>query len=70
MPQCDAGNPAHTRLMTLSQQAHALAQDPKGLQDPSGLAAIEAQVDEAAAELWGIRDRELQEISRSPKELE
>jgi len=33
------------------------------------LAAIEAQVDEAAAELWGITDKELQEIRRSLAEL-
>jgi hypothetical protein len=33
------------------------------------LAAVEAQVDEAAAELWGITDRELQEIRRSLEEL-
>jgi len=33
------------------------------------LAAVEAQVDEAAAELWGITDRELNEIRRSLEEL-
>ena len=32
-------------------------------------AAVEAQVDAAAAELWGITDRELQEIRRSLAEL-
>ena len=58
-----------TRLAALSQQAHALAKDPKGLGDPAGLANIEAQVDEAAAELWGITDRELMEIRRSLEEL-
>jgi len=31
--------------------------------------AGDAQVDEAAAELWGITDRELKEIRRSLKEL-
>jgi hypothetical protein len=30
---------------------------------------VEAQVDEAAAELWGITDRELKEIRRSLEEL-
>jgi hypothetical protein len=30
---------------------------------------IEAQVDEVAAELWGITDRELKEIWRSLEEL-
>ncbi|HEY73827.1 MAG TPA: N-6 DNA methylase [Thermoflexia bacterium] len=69
VPQFDTNNPLHTRMAALSQQAHALAKDPKGLQDPSGLLNIEAQVDEAAAELWGITDRELKEIRRSLAEL-
>jgi hypothetical protein len=33
------------------------------------LARIETQVDEAAAELWGITEKELQEIHRSLAEL-
>jgi hypothetical protein len=37
--------------------------------DEAGLSAVEAQVDEAAAELWGITARELQEIRRSLEEL-
>ena len=65
MPQFDAGNPIHTRLAALSQQAHQLA----AAGDEAGLAAVEAQVDEAAAELWGITDRELKEIRRSLEEL-
>ena len=61
----DPGNPIHTRLAALSQQAHQLA----AAGDEAGLAAVEAQVDEAAAELWGITDRELKEIWRSLEEL-
>jgi hypothetical protein len=34
-----------------------------------GLAAVEVQVDEAAADLWGITDRELKDIRRSLEEL-
>jgi len=34
------------------------------------LAEVETQVDEAAAELWGITDKELREIRRSLEELE
>ena len=45
------------------------AQPPAGSEPAGGLAAIEAQVDEAAAELWGITDKELQEIRRSLAEL-
>lgn len=48
----------------LLQETHALAAG-----DEAGLAAVEAQVDEAAAELWGIMDRELQETLRSLEEL-
>jgi hypothetical protein len=36
--------------------------------DEAGLAAVEAQVNEAA-ELWGITDTEWQEIRRSLEEL-
>jgi hypothetical protein len=52
-------------LAALSQQAHQLA----AAGNEVGLAAIEAQVDEAAAELWGITDKELREIRRSLEEL-
>jgi len=65
VPQFDAGNPIHTRLAVLSQQAHQLV----AAGGEAGLAAVEAQVDEAAAELWGITDRELKEIRRSLEEL-
>jgi hypothetical protein len=34
-----------------------------------GNRTIEAQVDEVAAELWGITDRELKEIRRSLEKL-
>ena len=39
------------------------------LEVSSQLAEVEAQVDEAAAELWSITDRELKEIRRSLAEL-
>jgi len=65
VPQFDVVNPIHTRLASLSQQAHQLA----AVGDEAGLAEVEAQVDEAAAELWGITDRELKEIRRSLEEL-
>jgi len=65
VPQFDAENPTHARLAALSQQAHRLA----AAGDEIGLEAVEAQVDEAAAELWGITDRELGEIRRSLEEL-
>ena len=62
-----------------ARSAHALAAeihagpDPKGLQDPSGLkrqlAEVEVEIDERAAELWGLTEAELKEIQRSLEEL-
>ena len=65
VPQFDTANPTHTRLAPLSQQAHQLA----AASDEVGPVAIEAQVDKAAAELWGITDKKLKEIRRSLEEL-
>jgi len=61
----DAEHPIHTRLAALSQRAHQLA----AAGDEAGLGEVEAQVDEAAAELWGITEGELKEIRRSLEEL-
>jgi len=47
------------------QQAHELA----AAGDEAGLAAVAAQVDQAAAELWSITDQELADIRRSLEEL-
>jgi hypothetical protein len=75
IPRFNPGNPIHTRLADLSQQAHALAaagqtsEVSETSEVSRRLAAVEAQVDEAAAELWGITDRELEEIRRSLEEL-
>jgi len=59
-----SGSSGNTTVRHL-QQAHHLA----AAGDEAGLAAVEAQVDEEAAELWGITDRELKEIRRSLEEL-
>jgi hypothetical protein len=65
IPLFDTDNPVHTRLAALSQQAHQLA----AAGDEAGLAEVEAEVDAAAAKLWGITDKEMQEIRRSLAEL-
>ncbi len=66
-------NPTHAHLAELSQQAHALAAQTSEVSETSEvsrrLAMVEAQVDEAAAELWSITDGELAEIRRSLGEL-
>jgi hypothetical protein len=59
----DTVNGLHRRL-ALSQQAHQLT----ATGDTTGLAAIEAQVNQAA-ELWGITGKELQAIRRSLEEF-
>jgi hypothetical protein len=70
IPRFDAANSLHARLAALSQQAHVLASQPcEGLEPSQGLAAVEAQVDAEAAELWGITDKGLREIRRSLEEL-
>ena len=65
LPEYDPTSPTHTHLAALSQEAHQLA----AAGDEAGLAAVETQVDKAAAELWSITDRELKEIRRSLEEL-
>jgi hypothetical protein len=65
IPCFDAGNSIHTRLAALSRKAHQLA----AARDEASLAKVEAEVDAAAAELWGITDKEMQEIRRSLAEL-
>jgi methylase of polypeptide subunit release factors len=61
----DPANPTHQRLAELSRRAHELA----AAGDKKALKAVEAEVDQAAAELWGITAEELAEIRRSLEEL-
>jgi len=73
IPQYDPTNPLHARLSALSQQAHALEAQTSEVSETSevssALAAIEAEIDLAAAELWGISAKELAEIRKSLEEL-
>jgi len=65
IPRFDPSNPVHARLAELSEQAHEVAR-----RDAVGeLGCIEAEVDQQAAKLWGLTDRELAEIQRSLREL-
>ncbi len=65
IPQFDPGNALHARLAGLSQQAHAAM----AAGQTERVGEIEAQVDQAAAELWGLTEEELAEIQRSLEEL-
>jgi len=63
-------NPAiklHLQLAELSQRAHELAA--RGDEGAEELKAVEEEIDERAAELWGLSAQELKEIKRSLEEL-
>jgi hypothetical protein len=53
IPRFDPGNPVHGRLAELSKEAHAAAA--RG--DAQGLRAIEAEIDQQAAQVWGLQCR-------------
>jgi SAM-dependent methyltransferase len=61
IPRFDAKSALHRRLAELSQAAHEAA----GRNEATRVAEIEAEVDEAAAELWGITARELTVIQKA-----
>ena len=61
IPRFSVGSALHQRLADLSEQAH----DAASRQDSSHVAEIEAEVDEAAAELWGITPQELKTIQKA-----
>lgn len=69
VPKFNPKNKAHQHLAKLSQQAHALAasDDERKVEK---IAEIEAKIDQWAAQVWGLSDRELKDIQRSLKELE
>ncbi|MDO9130835.1 MAG: hypothetical protein Q7U34_13320, partial [Anaerolineales bacterium] len=69
IPRYDPSNALHLRLAALSLQAHALAQTSEFSKNSEVLAAIEAEIDLSAAELWGISAKELAEIRKSLEEL-
>ncbi len=66
VPRFDPANAVHVRLAELSRQAH----EARACADESALRLTEAQVDDAARELWGLTMEELAEIQQSMAELE
>jgi len=68
VPEFDAGNPLHTRLAELSMLAHRLAASGEP-EDLEALVEVEEQVDQAAAQLWGITEPEMREIRHSLEQL-
>jgi hypothetical protein len=68
LPQYDPEDKRHRRLAKLSGQAHELADEPDD-STPKKILAVENEIDEAAAELWGISANELREIQFSLADL-
>ncbi len=74
IPTYDLASPLHRRLAELSQKAHELAAltpgpSPAEQEREEALGEVECEIDEAAAELWGITAGEMDEIRRSLEEL-
>jgi hypothetical protein len=66
IPHYDPNNTIHNQLAAFSQQAHeATAGD-----DTAQVQAIEAAIDQLAAQLWGLTDAELRDIQASLEELQ
>ncbi len=63
-PNVPCGDPLHTRLAAQTSEVSETSEVSRQL------AEVEAPVDEAAAELWGLTDGELREIRQSLAELE
>lgn len=59
-------DPAHRHIVRLARRCHQTAAEG----DWEGLAALEAQIDDAAANLWGMTEDELGAIQASLKESE
>jgi len=64
VPLLDSADESHQRLSDLSQQCHAAAKF-----DPDALSALEAEIDNLAAQLWGITDDELRAIQEALAEM-
>ncbi|MCS7088976.1 MAG: hypothetical protein NZL91_09810, partial [Thermoflexales bacterium] len=65
IPRYDPSSRVHQRLAELSQAAHQAARG----EDAAELARLEAEIDQQAAQLWGLSDAELREIQQSLREL-
>jgi len=78
VPRFDPANPVHQRLAALSQRAHEVAgelstdsqSDKRTAELKQELTEIEALVGQAAAELWGVTEKESREIQESLEELQ
>jgi SAM-dependent methyltransferase len=62
VPSYDAAHPLHRRLAALASSAAS--------EQESGRAATETDIDQAAAELWGVDARELAEMAQGLREVQ
>jgi hypothetical protein len=71
VPTFDEMNHTQSQLSQLSQRAHALAPAAYAGDEAARaqLQQVEAEIDRAAARLWGLTDEELEEIQASLREL-
>ena len=66
IPKFDPENKLHLKLAELSEQCHIAARN----ENEEAISELEAEIDEAAAALWGITDTELKAIQNALKEME
>lgn len=71
IPKFDPKDKVHLRLAELSEEAHKIAAklDKKQVAESPEIKAIEEEVDQQAAKLWGLSDKELKEIKLALDEL-
>jgi len=65
VPRHEVANTTHCQLAAFSQEAHQAT----AAGDAARVREIEAEIDQLAAELWGLSQQELEEIQRSLEEL-
>ncbi|HDR06023.1 MAG TPA: hypothetical protein ENN88_00135 [Candidatus Coatesbacteria bacterium] len=65
IPRFNKADGVHTYLTDLSRQCHAAAEK----NDDARVAELEAEIDEAAASLWGITATELKAIQNALREM-
>ena len=65
IPKYKSNNALHCYLANLSERCH----DAKAIGDEDTVAALESEMDEAAAQLWGITNDELMAIQDALKEM-
>jgi hypothetical protein len=65
VPRYERENPVHVQLTGLSQAAH----EATAAEDEARVKEIEEEIDQLAAELWGLTEKEVADIKRSLEEL-